>query len=205
MCMTIEAANMVSSLSMPQLTKALSIAEGWLTEPDKDLTIYRGIPTGLLPQDLVHEWQVLNKQQCPFLMSNMLCLIHEWRPLTCRAFGIFRDGMPLCPRPPGKGETLTQKAVIKSDGVRKLVVEFRERAKSRNPGFVISGYIPTLMVRAASPDKLKALIADNKIPSAKLIGVDINLDLLWQPQLDALRAGVGPNEVILRDMKFNAS
>jgi len=49
-----------------------------------------------------------------------------------------------------------------------------------------SGWLPAIIYREACPDKYKALVADNKVASAKLIGVTQEYGLLWQDQLEAI-------------------
>lgn len=199
-CMTIEAINMISYLPSVgnNLRSAVDIAEGWLLEPIKGVTTYNGIPRGLISQQLLAEWKLVTKSPCPFLTSNMECAIYQARPITCRTFGIYRDAMPICPRPQGKGETQTQKAIIDSRGVKNLLNEFREEITLKNPGWIKSGFAPTMLFRSAYPAKLGKYVAENRIASAKLIGVDFSIDLLWQNQVNAQRAGA-PMESIMRD------
>lgn len=199
-CMIIEACNMVSSLLGRDLSRALQAAEHWLLEKDPRITIYRGLPVGLLPRDLLMERGKVSKGRCPFLTDDLRCLIHSCRPLLCMAYGVTRDvmvdpGLGGCPRPLGRGETSTRQAVMTSGKIAPLVREFKDRCEKRKPEWVIRGFVPTLLFRAAEPDKFRAYVDDNRIASAKIIGTAFDASLMWQPQLDALRHGAAPDLV----------
>jgi len=197
--MGIEALNMVSALGT--VGQAVDLAEGWLLE-DHGLRLYTGIPRGVIFQELLQEWKAVTKSRCPFMKANKECQIYKERPLTCRTYGIYRDTFGIdCPRPPGKGETLTQHAIVPAGpDLKRFIHDFKQSCAAKNPGWVKRGFAPTLLFRAAKPDKFKEYIDNNRIASAKLIGMEMDIDLLWQNQLDALRQGVNPMEVIQREM-----
>jgi Fe-S-cluster containining protein len=196
-CMAIEALNMVSALLTVE--QSVDLAEGWLLE-NQGIKIFRGVPTGVIPPDMHQEWAKLTKTQCPFLKDDKSCQIYSQRPITCRTFGVYRDNFGIdCPRAIGKGETLTRHAVVDSSMVIPLHRTFTRNCELKNPQWVIHGFVPSLLFRAAKPDKFRAYIADNKIASAKLIGMNMNIDLLWQNQVDDLRRGVSPMEVVKRE------
>jgi len=115
LCRIIEGINMVSAvgtLGHKSLKRAIQSAEGWILERHAGISLYGGL-SPLAKQysgQILDEFRILQHSQCPFLEANNRCLIYDFRPLTCRAYGVFRDGMPICPRPPGRGETLTQRA-----------------------------------------------------------------------------------------------
>jgi hypothetical protein len=69
-----------------------------------------------------------------------------------------------------------------------MVEEFKADCE-RKPEWKIYGFAPTLLYRAAEPDKFRALVDDNRIPSAKIIGTAFDTNLMWQPDLDAQRQG----------------
>jgi Fe-S-cluster containining protein len=201
--MGIEALNMVSALQTVE--QSVAWAEGWLLE-DHGLKIYTGMPLGIVFKELMAEWHKVTKSQCPFLKADKSCQIHKERPLTCRTFGIYRDCVEMnCPRPVGKGETLTQRGIIAATPeLKTLIRDFKRDCERKNPGWVVKGFASTLLFRAAKPDKFQEYVANNKIASAKLIGINMDVDLLWQNQLDALRQGVNPMEVIQREMVGSA-
>lgn len=197
-CMIIEAIYMVSSLiGEGRLHKVLDVAENWLLEKDPEVTIYRGLPAGILPPDLKNEWAMIYKRRCPFLTEDLSCLVHTCRPMVCQAFGVTRDAEG-CPRPLGRGETSTSHAYMGSKDrltLATIVQEFKDQCERRKPEWVIRGFIPTLLFRAAKPDKFRAYVDDNRIASAKIVGTAFDTSLMWQPQLDALRQGVTPDVV----------
>ena len=184
----IEAAYGVSALlSEGRLSQAVKIAEGWLTERDSHATLYEGMPSGSVTGKLKEEYDILVKSQCPFLDSQTKrCLVYEARPLTCRAYGIFRQQPVWCPRPLSKLETPENRAVIWGEGAQKFKEVIDEFIKRLPPGYGVSGLMPTMLLRAAKPDRYHALIYDNKIASAKLVGRDISPELIWQDQLEDL-------------------
>ena len=194
--MTIEAINAVSVLTgTGKLKEAVAVAEGWLLERHKQATSYEGMPVGKVSPQIRDEWRALSVSQCPFMTEDKRCLIHQVRPLACRAFGVTRDAAEICPRPPGKGETLTQRIVIKSDAFKKTVDAFTDSCKNKNPEWIIRGFVPSLLYRAAEPEKFRKMVKDNQIATAKAIGINYDVSLMWQPQVEALRSGMSPDLV----------
>jgi Fe-S-cluster containining protein len=193
---TIEAINTVSMLlGTGKLGNAVKVAEGWLLEHHKEAVTYEGRPIGMASPRIHDEWLALRITPCPFLQENKQCLIHLVRPIACRAFAVTHDGMPTCNRPPGKGETLTQHSYIIPNKLRTAVNTFWSDCESRKPEWIVGSFVPTLLYRAAEPEKFKKMILDNQIASAKIIGVNYEVSLMWQPQLDQLRAGISPDLV----------
>lgn len=191
---TIDAMLAVSILTgIGKFNQAMEMAEGWLLEKDNCST-YEGMPLGLVNHKIHAEWLNLTLSQCPFL-SDYRCFIHEARPLGCRAYGVTRDVMGICPRPLGLNETIGKQRYAHAPFLRNRVLDFREDCKVRNPAWARSGFVPTLLFRAGRPEIFKAYVLDNKIASAKIIAVDYETSLLWQPQLDELRKGTDPDLV----------
>lgn len=196
-CMTIEAINAVSILTgQGKLTQAVSIAEGWLLDHHKQAPTYEGMVEGrLLPAGIHAEFIALAGLPCPFLAENKECLIHDARPISCRAYGITRTGKGFCPRPTGKGETVTNLMYIQAPGLRQDIEKFKTRYTRSHPEWTIFGLLPTLIFRAAKEKEFRKLVKDNRIASAKLVGSQVDMTLIWQPQLDAIRSGVSPDLV----------
>lgn len=197
MASIIEGINLVSvdMMEVEKIRRLVQTAEGWLLEPHGN-KIFQGVPVGHQSGSIMEDWYRTARMQCPYLDDKMECVLHKDRPLVCRAFGVFRDAVEICPRPLGKGETAERHGIIQSDQVRPLVKEFYESCKQRQPAWAIRSYLPTVIFRAASPKKFQEYIAGNKIASAKLIGMEFDTSLMWQPQLDKLRAGVSPELVV---------
>lgn len=200
MASIMEGINLVSinAFQSKKLKKLVEVAEGWLLEPHNN-TVYKGVPFGFQAGEIMEDWTRTVHSQCPYMEENKDCILYENRPLVCRAYGVFRD-VEGCPRPLGKGESTIRHAIIDSDQVRPLVKEFYDSCASRQPVWAIRCFIPTVIFRAANPEKFQEYIADNKIASAKLLGMDIDTSLMWQPQLDELRKGSSPDEVIMQDV-----
>lgn len=204
--MTIEAIHAVSVLTGGgRLRKVVSIAEGWLLERHAQATLYEGMPVGWARPRLRDEWAVISRAQCPFLNEGMECLIYQVEPLVCRSFGLTRDtvdietGYDTCPRPVGKGEVPSQKLVVDGSPIRQAIAAFRGRCREKNKAWLVSGLIPTVLYRVAEPERFKRLVLDNRIASAKLVGVEIETQLMWQPQVVALRQGMSPDLVVARN------
>jgi len=195
--MTIEAMYAVSTLTgMGKLRKAISLAEGWLLERHSFATIYEGMPQGFVSHKVREESQAITRSQCPFMEPDKSCGIYDARPLSCRAYGVTRDIADLCPRPLGKHEHLTQRIYIPADDLRNRIDNLRAQWKIKQPAWIISGPIPTVLFRAAEPEKFKRMVMDNTAASAKIIGVDYETSLMWQAQINALRKGVSPDVAV---------
>lgn len=199
--MTIEAFNMVSSFSVGrQFKKIIDEAEGWLIEKH-GLSIFRGNPTGTIPPDLLEEYRQVNKMQCPFMQADKRCLIYQERPLTCRAFGVYRDNAGIgCPRPPGKGETITQHCVVNGEEVRQVLRGWQGELRSKNPSWTVRAFVPAVLFKVAQPEKFKVYLDANQIASAKLVATNTDTSIMFQSQLNALRQGVSPDRVVMREM-----
>ena len=194
--MTIEALHAVSVLTgKGRLGQMLSLAEGWLLEKDPRASLYEGMLTGWAKPQLRDEWQALLAGQCPFLDASQLCLLYEVRPLTCQSYGVTRDNAAICPRPLGRGETVTRRAYVGGDTIAGAIRDFRQHCQAKNASWIVSGMAPTMLYRVAEPEKFKHLVMDNRIPSAKLVGTELETSLMWQPQMDALRQGIAPDLV----------
>lgn len=193
--MTIEALNAVSVMvGLPAYRQAVSIAEGWLLDRE-NLKLFAGNPTGFMSQQLHEEWTQVTMSPCPFMVQKR-CLIYEARPLTCRAYGVTRTPGGSCQRHVGKGETLTQRRWASGQFIKEVVDEFKADLRERNPYWVHRGQVPTLLYRSAEEKKLRQYIKENRIASAKLVGgFDADNEIMWQPQKNALQAGVDPDLV----------
>ena len=198
MMMTIEALCALSMLTGEgKLSEALGRAEDWLLTRHKEAPSYEGMYAGrFLPNNIRNEWQALTMSQCPFLTDEKTCFIYGGRPLTCRAFGITRIVTDICSRPLGKDESYGRRKFIYSDHFKNEVGKYKESCRSANPSWVVAGLVPTLIYRAEKEKEFRDLVADNKIASAKLVGVDIETSLMWQPDLDRILSGENPELVI---------
>ena len=201
LCRIIEGINMVSAvgtLGHKSLKRAIQAAEGWLLEHHAGVSLYGGL-SPLAKQysgQILDEFSILQHSQCPFLEANSRCLIYEFRPLICRAYGVFLNGMLICPRPPGRGETLTQRATIDPRQVKPLLKEFHKRCRKKEPAWITSGFAPTLLFRAARPTLFREYVTEGRIASAKLMGVSLDVDFTWQPPLEDLPRRQKPVKIV---------
>ncbi len=194
-CMTIEALNAVSILTGGgNLAAAVSIAEGWLLERHNEAPSYEGMPAGCFVSPKIRdEFAAIQRLPCPFLNEAKECIIHISRPMSCRAFGVVASTQGICPRPPGKGETLTQLMYVDAPGLRQEISEFKQHYREPHPEWVTYSLVPTLIYRAAREKQFRDMVRDNRIASAKIIGTQIDTTLMWQPQVEAFRKGVAPD------------
>ena len=191
-CMTIEALNIVSYLlGQGQLASTLQAAEDWLVTRHSEAPSYEGMIAGrFVPPKIRDEWYDLSQMQCPFLSTDLTCTIHEVRPLVCRSYGVTRRAGVYCPRPLSKNESYSKQGYIDSPELRADVEHFCTTTKRKNPEWAIRGFLPTMLYRAARDAEFRKLIKDNRIASAKVIGMDVDVNIMWQPQVEALHKGV---------------
>lgn len=196
-CMTIEAMNAVSILTgTGELTKVMSIAEGWLLERHHEAPTYEGMISGrFVPAKIKEEAGVLASLPCPFLSETKQCLIHGARPLVCRAYGVTRITTGFCPRPPGKGETWSEYMYMQAPQLQTDIHKFKESYRVTHPEWVIFGFLPAVLYRAGREEKFRKLVRDNRIASAKIIGTHLDETLMWQPLVEAIKKGVSPDMV----------
>lgn len=195
MWMTIEALNAVSVLAgRPVFRQAVSAAEGWLLDRGQ-LTVFDGVPTGTPSPRLVDEWETVTASPCPF-RANGGCLVYEARPLTCRAWGTTREPASFCQRPPGLGETETYRRWVSDPRLPEVIRLYKKLISEENPSWTHYGQAPTLFYRSARESKFREMVKNRRIASAKLWGTgDVDLSLMWQPQVEMLKKGVSPELV----------
>ena len=196
-CMTIEAMNAVSVLmGDPRYSKVIEIAKGWVLEHHQVAPTYEGmIKNKFASQKVRDEWTALSTLPCPFLTETKECMIHDARPLVCMSYGVTVQGGGTCPRPHGKGETLTQLMYIQSPELYNDIQRFKKHYKETRSDWTTFGFLPTLLYRAAKEKEFKLLVESNQIATAKLVGTDIDTTLMWEPQAEAWLAGYSPDLV----------
>lgn len=193
-CYAIEGSYAVSYLlGTGKLAEVLTLAEGWVLERHVEATIYEGMPFGAVDLNIVSEYDRLKRTPCPFLGYGKMCLIYGCRPLACRAYGVTRVPGPECPRPIGVTEAPGMRVTLGGELgsiIRKGVEDFL--ANLPDKGMAINGFLPTMLFRAADRVKLMRHVANNEVASAKLVGTEQAMSLLWQEQVEA-EAGIVPN------------
>jgi Fe-S-cluster containining protein len=166
------------------LDKVINLSEGWLLEKHNVTPTYEGFKFGFLEPKVRDEFYALGRSECPFLLDKG-CLIHLGRPLVCRAYGVTHMPGPdvnFCPRPLGKGEDITKRGWV---DVENLKSTFLSIVGSCEADYRICGLLPSHIFKLTRPKLWKAYIADNKIASAKLVGLqDQYIGLVTQEQMD---------------------
>jgi len=190
----IEALLLVSETPPADLLKIGSICEGWLTQDNAKFTLYEGIPIAkAIDGKLREEWSsIIFDSHCPFHKEDNTCMVHDSRPLVCRAYGVTNTANN-CTRPPGNGETSTQKACLggkPAELLKNICDDFFKRLHDTGRGWTKSAFLPTLVYRHINPTDFYNLVDSGKIPSAKLVGSDTPLQIIWENQAIADRLGI---------------
>jgi Fe-S-cluster containining protein len=197
---TIEALYAASILTGTGIVEeAVRRSEDWLLKRHPEALSYEGMVSGrFVPAKNIEELHALQSGQCPFLGDDMNCTIWAGRPAVCRAYGVTRGSGGFCPRPLGYGESASKQLVVSSDGLRKDWEDFKLSTGFRNPEWMKSGLLPTMIYRAARNADFYRLIKENRIASAKIIGMNIDMNIMWQPQVDAIEKGMDPELALVR-------
>lgn len=88
--------------------------------------------------------------------------------------------------------------VVDGTPIKEQVGTFKANCREKNKTWTNWGVVPTMLFRVAEPDRFKYLVQSNHIASAKIIGIEFDTTLMWQPQMEALRRGVNPDLLVRR-------
>ena len=83
--------------------------------------------------------------------------------------------------------------IIPADDLRRRIETLREEWKAKNLTWIISGFAPALLYRVAEPEKFKKLVDDNRVASAKIVGIEHETSLMWQIDVDTERRLAPPD------------
>ncbi len=191
----IEARNIVSSiLGNGNLSRILSLSEGWVLDRPAQLTIYErpSPPTKEFFNKLMPEFNwLMSSVSCPFLDGDKRCSIYTFRPIHCRSYGVTKVPDKDCRRPVGAGENASSSGQIimayyggsGSQILERKLSEFILRL--RNPAWRVCWPLPTLLFSLGEPEKFNKYRDSNQIPTAKLMTSNIPPMTLWQHQLES--------------------
>lgn len=162
---------MVSSLlgDNQKLDNILDRCEGWLLYNDGKIrspNYYRQNPGKIIERS--HD---IITSPCPMMDEITLqCLIHAYRPLVCRAFGVTTYPRN-CPRPPGLGESDVVRSYNQGLGekinaaLHKLLVGY-----AKESSFAITvGFLPTLLVSRLRANWFAGLVDSGRVDPVKLV------------------------------------
>ena len=135
-------------------------------------------------EDGQHELEVRREEDskvarlpCAFLDDDFRCLIHLWRDVTCRAWGVTRPIATYCRRPLSKTETMEAIQYVGSDAP--IVQEIQRKTRGleqllrRNaPAFLLKGWLPYIVYVLLVPRDRLNLIKD-RIQEIKSVPVTI--------------------------------
>lgn len=172
-------------IGQAKFQEMVALCEGWLLERHKEAQIHEGPPFGMVRLEVATEWNSVKDIECAFLTSDKRCAIYSARPLVCRTFGVTQAGPApdWCIRPLGVGESESRRGYIDNQELKQVVKAFLDGLPDKD--WATMGWLPTIIYREACPEKYRALVADNRIASAKLIGLTEDYTLLWQEQIQA--------------------
>jgi len=168
------------------LQRILNISDGWILEREHRLVIY-DLPSTFLSQE---QWDklrpevniILHTMPCPFLTAEKACLVHEARPLMCRAYGVTHVPNPWCPRPlsriesPGAHAHIGDTSATAGKLRRMVSIALSEKQGVR--------FLPTALLSLFKPEKLQSY--DGHVANAKIVTMSENPTIIFQTQLSAL-------------------
>ena len=179
-----------SSIGEGKIERVLDLTESWLLDRHKEAPTYEGPQFGELKPRIVQEFWALTGVPCPFLTSDKSCYIYRGRPMVCYAYGVTHMPGPTpdyCPRRLGKGEVGGLRAYADVPGLKMMVTEFISTLP--DPDWRVVGFLPAIIFKQLKPDKYRAYIEDNKIASAKLVGLPMQFPgMLWQEEMEGKQA-----------------
>lgn len=180
------------------LKQVIDRSEGWLLERHADAPTYEGTKDfsddqAMLKKLLGEADSLLIHQPCPYLTTEKLCLIHDYSPLICIAYGVTRVPCAQCSRPYGKGESPGVRAHIEGrwgDAIGAAMARMNgtinQMPKPLAQSLMQTGFLPVLLFGSFRPQKMAAYITDNKIATCKFVHFVENPAILWQNQLDRM-------------------
>lgn len=184
---SIEASLIISELLGAGKTRYIDAARSWLIDHHTGVDTYEGVPYGVITGKIREEWDSLSSTPCIFLQGDKTCAIYKSRPLPCRTYGVTRSASEYCPRPIGKGESYVKRMYVGGeplDLIKNAWDLFIQETKYAHPDWIKQGFMPTMLFRQARELEFRGLIADNKIATAKLVGLDYSVQANWQSDLE---------------------
>ncbi len=179
-------------------SKILSRIRQWLDQPSIEVDAsYHGQgvkkprlgPIAVLSQEqyrtLAPELIACLRSPCPLMDDDYRCLVHEVRPLSCRAYGVTRLPEYGCLRPPGIGETDESRAIIEGP----LALEIQSQVEhlfgiiKGNAHLTMWSFLATGLYRRFRPKDLERMAP--RIPTVKLFQGAISGAMLFQSQDDS--------------------
>lgn len=148
----------------------------WLTAEDARID-HHNVPEGvtLTPHEANQVRQgisLVERSRCPLLSDQNRCLIYEFRPLVCRAYGI--TGVDeWCPRPLSSHEFPKMRSLVRAhtplgqqlsrlmDRLRQQMVEYLRE------DLLTLSHLPMFLAWFIAQDKVQSLRSSGKIPQAR--------------------------------------
>jgi len=154
-----EAAYVISVL-LPQpgkLRKVIDIAAGWLQESEGfDMRP----PSAMSSDERFREYVKSASSPCPFLCADKQCLIHDARPVVCRAYGVTRTTGPECHRPLSMKRPVPYIGGVPEARIKDIMGNLSRGATT--------GLLPTLILLAADPKRVDRMIKQG-VPAGKIL------------------------------------
>jgi len=174
----LEVSYMAGQLPSNVVAEVRQRARAWLVTPNARLRATGTPQNTMLSEDQVRALQadnaVLQEGPCPFLGERMECIIHDVRPLVCRAYGATLPADPWCPRPLIGIETANARHSVPMDTALGTKIAGVLRGTWRAVRFygredlAEIGPLPTLMAEALMGNEVRALRDAGQIQDAKM-------------------------------------
>jgi len=146
----------------------VSTIEGWLTEfdPARGLTLAVGHPAE--PDEVQRLAWAVQQTRCPLLSADKQCLLHEARPMSCRAFGVTMPTIPGCrrPKPVGAPEGATGYWLEGGEVEQQLAGYVNALAAAAKPR---CGFFPTLIFSRLREARFRELWEQEAMPLGKIV------------------------------------
>jgi len=117
-------------------------------------------PSAMSNDERFREYVKSTSSSCPFLDGDKLCIIHDARPVVCRAYGVTRTTGPECPRPISKMRPVPYIGGAPEARIKDIMGNLSKGATT--------GLLPTLILLAADPKRMNRVIQQG-VPAGKIL------------------------------------
>lgn len=154
------------------------------------------------PERITDDARAIYNARCPFITDDLRCLIHQHRPIVCRAFGVTTYPNS-CSRPTGIGESLNMRAYNSGMGVsiRQSMEELLASALKEDRELAVVGFLPTLIMSRLAAGRFTGLVDSGKVSPVKLVrNYGSSMALIFEDQIPNISM-VGDKALLLIEAK----
>jgi len=165
----------------------------WLIQKEPaTLSFSRAQGRNLTDEEKTHiawELEAVQSRPCPFLADDKSCLVHEARPLVCRAYGATAVADAWCPRPLAPNETPERRRIVTRlgnlgqaiKGAYQDLVNWTGQTSSDLLGV---SFFPSLIARQTSREELRQQVNQDMVPNVKAVHLRREHDLFLHQDPD---------------------